>query len=59
MLDVLRDDCDYYAKTLNNLIEPTSSKITFMVMIPMGIAIVGMFMFTLVPMFSYIGQVSG
>lgn len=56
---VLRDDCDYYTKTLQDLVEPTASKVTFMVMIPMGAIIVGMFMFTLVPMFSYIGQVSG
>lgn len=59
MVPVLRDECDYYSRTLNNLIEPTGTKITFLVMIPMGVMIVGMFMFTLVPMFSYITKMSG
>lgn len=59
MVKVLGDNCDFYYKTLNDLIEPTGTKITFMVMIPMGIMIVGMFLFTLMPMFSYIGHVSG
>ena len=55
---MLKDDADYYSKTLIDLIEPTSTKITFIVMIPMGLVIVGMFMFTLIPMFSYISQVT-
>ena len=58
VIKVLKDDADYYSKTLIDLIEPTSTKITFIVMIPMGLVIVGMFMFTLIPMFSYISQVT-
>ena len=40
------------------MIEPTSTKITLLVMLPMGLLIVLMFMFTLVPMFDYMSRIS-
>ena len=50
-------NCKYYERTLNNMIDPVSTKITLIVLIPMGVLIVALYMFTMVPMFSYIGQV--
>ena len=55
----LEHDCKYYERLLNNMIEPTSTKITLLVMLPMGLLIVLMFMFTLVPMFDYMSRISG
>lgn len=57
LVKILRQNCDYYEKNLTNLVEPTGTKITFLVMLPMGLMIVGLFMFTLMPMFSYISNV--
>ena len=54
----LEHDCKYYERLLNNMIEPTSTKITLLVMLPMGVLIVLLFMFTLVPMFDYMGRIS-
>lgn len=54
----LEHDCKYYERLLNNMIEPTSTKITLLVMLPMGLLIVLMFMFTLVPMFDYMSRIS-
>ena len=55
----LEHDCQYYERMINNMIEPVSTKITLIVMLPMGLLIVMMFLFTLVPMFDYMGKVSG
>lgn len=53
----LNANCQYYERTLNNMIEPVSTKITLIVLIPMGALIVAMYIFTMIPIFSYIGQV--
>lgn len=55
----LEHDCKYYERLINNMIEPVSTKITLLVMLPMGLLIVLMFSFTLIPMFDYMGKVSG
>lgn len=55
----LDHDCKYYERLINNMIEPVSTKITLLVMLPMGMLIVLMFAFTLIPMFDYMGKVSG
>lgn len=55
----LDHDCQYYERMINNMIEPVSTKITLIVMLPMGLLIVMMFLFTLLPMFDYMGKVSG
>ena len=55
----LDHDCKYYERMINNMIDPVSTKITLIVMLPMGLLIVMMFLFTLVPMFDYMGKVSG
>lgn len=55
----LEHDCKYYERMINNMIDPVSTKITLIVMLPMGLLIVMMFLFTLVPMFDYMGKVSG
>lgn len=53
------DQCTkYYERTINNQVETVSTKLTFIVMIPMGIIIVAMFLFTLMPMFTYINKVT-
>lgn len=54
----LEHDCKYYERQLNNMVEPVSTKITLLVMLPMGVFMVLMFMFTLVPMFSYMNKVT-
>lgn len=48
----------YYERTLNNMIEPVSTKITIIVLIPLGIIIVGLYLFTMVPLFSYMQQIA-
>lgn len=53
----LDSNCKYYERTLNNMIDPVSTKITLIVLIPMGVLIVAMYVFTMIPMFSYMGQV--
>lgn len=53
----LNQDCKYYERLINNMIDPVSTKITLLVMLPMGILIVLMFAFTLLPMFGYIDKV--
>lgn len=53
----LNQDCKYYERLINNMIDPVSTKITLLVMLPMGILIVCMFAFTLIPMFGYIDKV--
>lgn len=53
----LESNCKYYERTLNNMIDPVSTKITLIVLIPMGVLIVAMYIFTMIPMFSYMGQV--
>ena len=55
----LDHDCKYYERMINNMIDPVSTKITLIVMLPMGLLIVMMFLFTLIPMFDYMGKVSG
>lgn len=55
----LEHDCKYFERMINNMIDPISTKITLIVMLPMGLLIVMMFLFTLVPMFDYMGRVSG
>lgn len=53
------DQCaKYYERTINNLVETVSTKLTFIVMIPIGVVIVAMFAFTMIPMFSYITNVT-
>lgn len=42
---------------LTNMIDPVSTKITLLVLIPMGMLIVAMYVFTMIPMFSYMSQV--
>lgn len=49
--------CKYYERKLNNMIDPVSTKLTLAVLIPMGIFIVLMYLFTMIPMFSYMNQV--
>lgn len=53
----LQSNCQYYERTLNNMIDPVSTKITLIVLIPMGVLIVAMYVFTMIPMFSYMSQV--
>lgn len=53
----LEKNCEYLEKSLNNTIEPTSTKITLLVLIPMGILIIAMYLFTMVPMLNYMGQI--
>lgn len=48
----------YYERTINNQVETVSTKLTFIVMIPIGVVIVAMFAFTMIPMFSYITNVT-
>lgn len=50
-------NCKYYERTLTNMIDPVSTKITLLVLIPMGMLIVAMYVFTMIPMFSYMSQV--
>ena len=50
--------CKYYERTLNNMIDPISTKLTLAVLIPMGIFIVLMYLFTMIPMFSYMNQIN-
>lgn len=52
----LDEACKYYENTLKDSIEPTSTKITLIVLIPMGILVVAMYIFTMIPMFSYMSQ---
>lgn len=52
----LDEACKYYENTLKDSIEPTSTKITLLVLIPMGILVVAMYIFTMIPMFSYMSQ---
>lgn len=52
----LDEACRYYENTLKDSIEPTSTKITLIVLIPMGILVVAMYIFTMIPMFSYMSQ---
>lgn len=47
----------YYARLIDNLVEPVTTKITLLVMLPMGLIIVLVFAFTLLPTFGYIDQV--
>lgn len=56
--EALLQACKYYERTITNMIEPISTKLTLLVMIPMGVFIVLIFAFTLVPMFNYISQVT-
>lgn len=53
----LQANCKYYERTLTNMIDPVSTKITLLVLIPMGMLIVAMYVFTMIPMFSYMSQV--
>lgn len=53
----LQANCKYYERTLTNMIDPVSTKITLLVLIPMGVLIVAMYVFTMIPMFSYMSQV--
>lgn len=50
-------NCKYYERTLVNMIDPVSTKITLLVLIPMGMLIVAMYVFTMIPMFSYMSQI--
>lgn len=50
--------CKYYERKLNNMIDPVSTKLTLVVLIPMGIFIVLMYLFTMIPMFSFMGQIN-
>lgn len=50
-------NCKYYERTLYNLIDPVSTKLTIIVLIPMGALIIAMYMFTMIPVFSYVSQV--
>lgn len=54
----LDSNCKYYERTLTNMIDPVSTKITLIVLIPMGVLIVLMYVFTMVPMFSYMAKVN-
>lgn len=54
----LEQICKYYERTLQNSIDPVSTKLTLVVLIPMGIFIVLMYLFTMIPMFSYMGQIT-
>ncbi len=54
----LNQCAEYYERTINNMVETVSTKLTFLVMIPIGIVIVAMFAFTMLPMFSYITNVT-
>lgn len=53
----LEADCKYYERVLLNLIDPVSTKITLVVLIPLGMLIVAMYMFTMIPIFSYVGAI--
>lgn len=53
----LGSNCKYYERSLYNLIDPVSTKLTIIVLIPMGALIVAMYMFTMIPVFSYVSQV--
>lgn len=58
MVVALEECSKYYERKINNLTETVSTKLTFIVMIPMSIVVVAMFAFTMIPMFNYIGQVT-
>lgn len=53
----LNANCKYYERTLNNLIDPVSTKITLVVIIPIGLFMFSIYAFSLIPLFSYVGQV--
>ena len=59
MVLALKNAAEYYERQLNNCIEPVSTKITFLTMIPLGMLIIGIFVFTMTPMFSYMDSVNG
>lgn len=59
MVLALNNAAAYYERQLNNSIEPVSTKITFLTMIPLGMLIVGIFVFTMTPMFSYMDSING
>lgn len=48
------DNAEQYSNDLKDLIEPTGTKITISVMLPFGLLIVMLFLFTLIPMFDFI-----
>ena len=54
----LDSNCKYYERTLNNMIDPVSTKLTLIVIVPMGIMIVAMYIFTMIPMFNFMGQIN-
>lgn len=53
----LNANCQYYERTLNNMIDPVSTKITLVVIIPIGLFMFAIYAFSLIPLFSYVGQV--
>lgn len=59
MREALDNAKDYYERILANVVEPLSTKITFVVMVPMGLMIVAIYAFTMIPMLSYMNSVSG
>lgn len=53
------EECSkYYEREINYCTDTVSTKLTLLVMLPMGALIVIMFLFTLVPTFSYINQIT-
>lgn len=56
LVSALDEACMYYENVLKDSIEPTSTKVTLVVLIPMGILVVAMYIFTMIPMFSYMSQ---
>ncbi|MBQ0067713.1 MAG: type II secretion system F family protein [Phascolarctobacterium sp.] len=59
MREALDNAKDYYERILASVVEPLSTKITFVVMVPMGLMIVAIYAFTMIPMLSYMNNVSG
>lgn len=53
------EECSkYYEREINYCTDTVSTKLTLLVMLPMGALIVVMFLFTLIPTFSYINQIT-
>lgn len=59
LASVMGSLCAYYAKALTDMVEPVGTKLTFIMIIPIGFVIVGMFVFTIVPMFDFMSKMSG
>lgn len=54
----LHNACRFYERVLDNMIEPISTKISIMVMVPVGLLIIGVYLFSMAPMLNYFSQLS-